>query len=298
MKKTLFLVAWILLVNLVFADKLILINYQSEKELKTLFANKDLRINYYSDELVIATVSDNYSGDFEVLDENCWTGEQYYISWFHKGVKGDYPLQVIEIAEILNESNQYLVLKTNSDIAIHPPVDGEVVKISNTEVKQPQKKFNYTPGGIKNDPDIEAMMDEVDETLYQSNLQHLQDYGTRNAYTPQSILAQNWIKEQFESYGYSVELFDFSMPQGAASDNVIATKIGTLYPDEYVIIGGHYDTYSYSGNAPGADDDGTGVCGVMEVARVMADFETDRTVIFCAFSGEEYGLYGSEAYAT
>jgi len=54
-------------------------------------------------------------------------------------------------------------------------------------------------------------------------------------------------------------LFDFTMPSGPASDNVIATKVGTLYPEEYVIIGGHYDSYSYSGNAPGADDDATGV---------------------------------------
>ena len=35
----------------------------------------------------------------------------------------------------------------------------------------------------------------------------------------------------------------------------------------------------------------------MEVARVMADWESDRTILFCAWSGEEYGLYGSEAYA-
>jgi hypothetical protein len=297
MKKCLFLLVSVIFFNMAFAEKLILINYQSDKDLKGYFSNENLRIHYLSDNLLIASAPDNFTGDFTLLDDNCWTGQQYFISWFHKGVKGDYPFQVAELAEIVLETNYYIVLKAEPNATIHPPVDGEVVKINNIEVKLPEKKFTYSKGSILNDPEIEAMMAAVDITLYQSNLQNLQDYDTRNAYTPQSILAQNWIKAQFESYGYPVELFDFNMPQGAASDNVIATKVGTLYPDEYVIIGGHYDTYSYSGNAPGADDDGTGVCGVMEVARVMADFETDRTVIFCAFSGEEYGLYGSEAYA-
>jgi len=297
MKKCLFLLVSVIFFNMAFAEKLILISYQNDKEIKGYLSNENLRIHYLSDNLLIASAPDNYTGDFTLLDDNCWTGQQYFISWFHKGVKDDYPSQVAELAEIVLETNYYIVLKAEPNATIHPPVDGEVVKINNIEVKLPEKKFSYSKGSVLNDPEIEAMMDAVDITLYQSNLQHLQDYGTRNAYTPQSILAQNWIKEQFESYGYPVELFDFSMPQGAASDNVIATKVGTLYPDEYVIIGGHYDTYSYSGNAPGADDNGTGVCGVMEVARVMADFETDRTVVFCAFSGEEYGLYGSEAYA-
>jgi hypothetical protein len=67
-----------------------------------------------------------------------------------------------------------------------------------------------------------------------------------------------------------------------------------------VIIGGHYDSYAgSSGNpAPGADDNASGTCGVLEVARILAPYSYDRTIIFCAFSGEEYGLYGSAAYAT
>lgn len=298
MRKFLFVLSLVICFNLAFAEKLVLINYHSSKEIKSLFDDKSLRINYVSDEFCIATVQNDFNGEAVLLDENCWYGKEYFISWFHKGIKDNYPAEVAGLAEIVVEANNYLFLKSNGGITIHPPVDGEIVKINNIEVKLPEKKFSYNKGSVLNDPEIEAMMDEVDMVLYVSNLQHLQDYGTRNAYTPQSVEAQNWIKLQFESYGYTVELFDFTMPQGSASDNVIATKLGTQYPDEYVVIGGHYDTYSYSGSAPGADDDGSGTCGVMEVARVMADFETDRTVLFCAWSGEEYGLYGSEAYAT
>jgi hypothetical protein len=298
MKKYSLLLIMVMALNLAFAEKLVLVNYYGTKELKSLFADKELRINYFCDNFVIATVCDDFAGEAISIDDNCWKGSEYFISWFHKGIKDNYPSQVADLAEILVEMPDYLILKAKAGVSIHPPVDGCIVRINNTEVNLPQIKLNYSKGSVKNDPDIEAMIDSVNIDLFMEHLQHLQDYGTRNAYTPQAVEAQNWIKQQFESYGYSVELFDFTMPGGSASDNVIATKTGNLYPDEYVVIGGHYDSYSFSGNAPGADDDGSGVCGVMEVARVMADFETDRTVLFCAWSGEEYGLYGSEAYAT
>lgn len=286
------------MMNLSFADNLVKIDYQGLKELKSLYANPALKINYLVDQFVIATVHKDYQGPYQTIIENCWTNNQYYyIAWFHKGVKGNYVSQISEITNIVMETNEYLFLVTNEDTKVHPPIDGRIVRISNKEIQLPEELLKSKKGTLVIDPDIVAMIEEVDTNIFIANLQHLQDYGTRNAYTPESIEAQNWIKEQYESLGYEVELFDFNMPGGPASDNVIATKLGTKYPDEYVILGGHYDSYSYSGQAPGADDDGSGTCGVMEVARVMADFETDRTVLFCAWSGEEYGLYGSEAYA-
>jgi len=298
MKKIFLLLVATLLINVTFADKLVLINYKGLKELKTLHTNQSLKIHYSTDDFIIGSAEDDYQGNYTLLDENCWTENQnYYITWFHKGIKGDYASQVSSLGETLAETDNYLILTTDTDIKIHPPIDGRIVKIYHKEINLPEKNFKYSKGSLRLNPTIEEMMEEVDTNIFLSNLQHLQDYGTRNSYSPEAVEAQNWLKGQFESYGYEVELFDFNMPSGPASDNVLATKLGTKYPDEYVVIGGHYDSYSYSGNAPGADDDGSGTCGVMEVARVMSDFETDRTVIFCAWSGEEYGLYGSEAYA-
>jgi hypothetical protein len=73
---------------------------------------------------------------------------------------------------------------------------------------------------------------------------------------------------------------------------------GQLYPDEYVIVGGHYDSYTGGTQEPGADDNASGTAGVMEIAKILSQFEFERSIVFCAFSGEEYGLYGSEAYAS
>ena len=50
--------------------------------------------------------------------------------------------------------------------------------------------------------------------------------------------------------------------------------------------------------APGADDNASGSCGVMEAARILSQYNFSRSIIFCAFSGEEYGLYGSSAFAS
>ena len=136
---------------------------------------------------------------------------------------------------------------------------------------------------------------EVDTNLVIEDVQHLQDFYTRECFSPQAVEAQNWIKDQFDSLGLSTEIQVIPIP-GNPSDNVIATMTGKLLPDEYVIIGGHYDSYSGSSFAPGADDNASGTAGVIEVARILSQYEFQRSIVFCAFSAEEYGLYGSEAY--
>ena len=78
---------------------------------------------------------------------------------------------------------------------------------------------------------------------------------------------------------------------------MIATITGTEYPDEYVVLGAHYDSYAGGSNEPGADDNATGTAGILEAARILSQYQFDRSIIFATWSGEEYGLYGSEAWA-
>jgi hypothetical protein len=89
--------------------------------------------------------------------------------------------------------------------------------------------------------------------------------------------------------------------------NVIAKKIGKTRPDEYYLVGAHYDSVNEDdgggfapgcSTAPGAADNASGVAGVMELARVFSTLETDATVIFVAFGGEEAGLLGSTQYVS
>jgi hypothetical protein len=147
-------------------------------------------------------------------------------------------------------------------------------------------------------PVIYDMIALVDTDSVMSTIQHLQDYGTRNCKKPQAIEAQNWIKGVFESYGLPVELQDFPMGGSDPSDNVIATFTGKIDSDQYVIIGAHYDSYAYGNQEPGADDNASGTAGVLETARILTQYQFEKSIVFIAFSGEEYGMYGSEAYAS
>lgn len=86
----------------------------------------------------------------------------------------------------------------------------------------------------------------------------------------------------------------FSM-QPVRYHNIIASIKGSKHPDEYVILGGHLDAYDI---ATGGVDDGHGSAIVMEAARLLAasGAKPERTMLFCLWTGEEYGLYGSRYF--
>lgn len=78
--------------------------------------------------------------------------------------------------------------------------------------------------------------------------------------------------------------------------NLVATIRGAKYPDQYVLVGAHLDSYDV---ATGGVDCGSGVSVVMEAARMIAQSgaRPDRTIVFILFAGEEFGLLGSAAWA-
>lgn len=91
-----------------------------------------------------------------------------------------------------------------------------------------------------------------------------------------------------------------NLPESAVTSlrNVVATKPGTT-SDEQVVICGHFDSISEdpANLAPGADDNASGTAAVVEAARVVAEYQFERTIKFLCFSGEEQGLFGSGEYA-
>jgi Zn-dependent M28 family amino/carboxypeptidase len=91
----------------------------------------------------------------------------------------------------------------------------------------------------------------------------------------------------------------------AESRNVLAKLPGRGQPDEVVMFGAHWDAYGIGAPdaqgrtiRPGANDDGLGVAGILELARTFAAKpRTDRSLVFALWTGEERGLLGSETYA-
>ncbi|MCX7833838.1 MAG: M20/M25/M40 family metallo-hydrolase [Ignavibacteria bacterium] len=108
-----------------------------------------------------------------------------------------------------------------------------------------------------------------------------------------NIYAAQYILERFQSFGLTSWYQDIN----ATIRNVLAKKVGTKYPNQYVIICGHYDDMPSGSTAPGADDNASGVVCVIEAARLLANVNLPYTIIFAAWDEEERGLYGSKAYA-
>jgi hypothetical protein len=116
---------------------------------------------------------------------------------------------------------------------------------------------------------------------------------SRNKNRPGNELCFKYARDKFISYGYQVDSTAFS----ATGKNLWAIKPGLVYPNEKVIICGHYDGMPNVAIAPAADDDGSGTAAVLEAARVLASYDFEYTILFALWDEEEYGLAGSKKYA-
>lgn len=101
------------------------------------------------------------------------------------------------------------------------------------------------------------------------------------------------LRGKLESYGLTVETWKFHTKQYGTVTNLIATKPGIDEPQRIIEIGAHYDTVPGS---PGADDNSSGVAGVLEAARVLAPLRLEKSVRFCLYGAEEIGLVGSSLH--
>lgn len=282
------------------AESLWLLRTSNQQEKEMLAKNPAFRVHFFMEDAIILSSNQQPKGDRYLLDSDAWaSGLSYYIVYLTENEVDSYFTQRPAAKKLYQQPNFVVVsLDERQNGQLQPAKTDGMIRIMPTEARLTQKRSFTNTSRRDANPFIEELIAQVSATNITATVQHLQNYGTRDAYHPQSVVAQNWIKSQYEALGMSVEIQDFSMPSGNASDNVIATLPGTKYPNEYVIIGGHYDSYSNSSSAPGADDNASGSAGVLEIARIMSQYSFDRTLIFCAFSGEEYGLYGSNAYAS
>jgi aminopeptidase YwaD len=140
----------------------------------------------------------------------------------------------------------------------------------------------------------QTRVDKISQANITANLQNFGDLGVKATGTVENTNALNWLKTKYQSYGYDVSQIteDSFTYNGNTSKNLIVTKTGTVYPDTYVIICGHYDTIV----GPGVSDNGSGTSIMLEAARILKDVPTEYSVKFIHFSGEEQNLLGSTHY--
>lgn len=170
----------------------------------------------------------------------------------------------------------------------------------------------------KRDNKISEMLNEISSENLERIVRTLVSFKTRHSLSTQNDdkvgigAAARWIKSQFDEYAkyangrliteidyFEVEPDGRRINRKANLMNVMAILKGTDSNDDRVfIVGAHFDSRAEDImdsviDAPGANDDLSGVAAVMELARVMSKREFPATIIFVAFSGEEQGLYGS-----
>ena len=171
---------------------------------------------------------------------------------------------------------------------------------------------------IVKDPTIEQMVKEISPDSLRNYIQTMVNYGTRNTLSTQTETkrgigaARLYVLSKFKQFaaqsnGRMTTIIDTTTLQADKRrvdttlllGNVVATLKGTNAADNRVfIISGHLDNMRTNvmdrlGDAPGANDDASGVAAVMECARIMSKRNFGATIIFMAVSGEEQGLLGS-----
>ena len=143
----------------------------------------------------------------------------------------------------------------------------------------------------------QEIADQVDVASYRhflDDLLYTHAGDNRGPTGPEHDLARDNIAAAFASYGFTVELEPFTYDDypDRVFHNVVASKVGVTRPDQQFIVGAHYDSI---GN-PGADDDASGVAGLLEIARVFSSYDVGCTLNLIAFDLEERGLVGSADY--
>ncbi len=158
------------------------------------------------------------------------------------------------------------------------------------------------PQAVAADPLVETIVSFVSGSVLSAGVQSLQDFQTRYASTAACESAGQYLFNAFSALGLDEVRFEPFTFSTYTSRNVVAEKTGETNPDDIVIVCAHYDSTSPAATrqtlAPGADDNASGTAAVLEAARILSVYPLDFTVRFIAFSAEEWGLYGSRAYAT
>ncbi|EDM44203.1 predicted aminopeptidase [unidentified eubacterium SCB49] len=224
----------------------------------------------------------------------------------------EFPDEVTIIAKTDEEAAVYMTDKASHElhekVLVHGP--GYMYKSTEAEVlaSLSQSKVatkSVLEFSITEDALVNQAIEEIDAGTIAEHIMELEDYGTRHHATASGAQSSVDLKEKWEtmaaSYGredVSVRLYNHintNMP------SVIMTIEGATLPDEFVIVGGHLDSTSSQAqtNAPGADDDASGIATITEAVRALFEigYTPQRTIEIMAYSAEEIGLVGSAEIA-
>lgn len=172
------------------------------------------------------------------------------------------------------------------------------------------------------DQKIYDIINSVSSKRIEADITTLANFGTRNTFSDTISntrgigAARRWIKKEFESISkdcknclnvfYQKDLVKADgndrVPQDTWIVNVVAVQKGTKYPNRYIIMSGDIDSRNSDGSdftkdAPGANDNASGMAGAIEAARVLSKYKFENSIVYLGLSGEEQGLFGGKGFA-
>jgi Zn-dependent M28 family amino/carboxypeptidase len=168
-------------------------------------------------------------------------------------------------------------------------------------------------------PALHALAVAPSEAELRATITNLVGFGTRHTLSDTKSdsrgigAARRWVKSRFETIardcGGCVEVVTPSQmftgkraPTPTEVMDVVAIKRGKGDPNRVIVMTGHLDSrvtdvMNTTSDAPGANDDASGVAALIEAARLLSKQDNDATLVFAALSGEEQGLYGGKVLA-
>ena len=184
--------------------------------------------------------------------------------------------------------------------------------------------LNAQPGSPPaTDSRLYAIAEASSAQRIEQDIRKLVSFGTRNtlsdtvSQTRGIGAARRWIHSEFKSIseacGGCLHVYyqdtiipsegNRRIPKDVNVVNVIALQKGTKYPDRYIIMSGDIDSRASNGSdgevdAPGANDNATGMAGALEAARILSQYQFENSIIYAGLSGEEQGLYGGQKMAS
>jgi Zn-dependent M28 family amino/carboxypeptidase len=158
-----------------------------------------------------------------------------------------------------------------------------------------------------------------DPAQLHATIQSLVGFGTRHTLSDTASpkrgigAARRWAQNRFVEIGRgcggcltivmpSQTVTGERVPKPAEIVDVVAIQRGTTDPERVIVITGHIDSrvsdpMNAIADAPGADDDASGVAVVIEAARILSRYKFPATLVYGVLSGEEQGLYGGKVLA-
>lgn len=181
--------------------------------------------------------------------------------------------------------------------------------------------FGFTYG--QSDTRMYDIINAISAERIEADITTLANFGTRHTFSDTLSntrgigAARRWIKSEFDNISEQcnncLEVFyqkdlvkkadNSRIPRDVWVVNVAAVQRGTKYPNRYVIMSGDIDSRitdvnNFTDDAPGANDNASGMAGAIELARVLSKYSFESSIVYLGLSGEEQGLFGGKGFAT